>query len=117
MQIGFTPWDLGGALPDAWIMLAMLAMAVAAAAVWRGRLQSRHLSQQASRLRALAGTSFDGLILARAGAIIEVNPALARLMGVGTAWFDHRPLSAVLDVGAQAHHAGPAEGMLILPDG
>lgn len=106
-----------GALPALRMALPLAALCVAVAALTNARSLSRRLALQGRRMRALADAAFDGLIIARAGHIVDVNPALARLMGVGPGWFDHRRVDSLLQSGPPSHLEPAAEQRLILPDG
>src|SRR5689334_2023101 len=97
MRDALSAWDFADAVRDVRTALAVVAVVVAAAALWWSRVQARQLALQGHRLRALADVAFDGLILARAGTVRAVNPALAGLVGIGAAWFEHRPLAALFD--------------------
>jgi diguanylate cyclase (GGDEF)-like protein len=106
-----------GAMREGQAILPFFALFITAFTIVTVRMLTNRLAVQAQRLRALAETASDGMVFARAGRIAEVNPALARLMDVGPAWFDHRRADALLDGGLPTNSAPPEERALILPDG
>src|SRR4051812_22284046 len=116
MRSGLSLWDLAIAVPDVRAVLVTISVVVATAALWTARRRAARLAQQTNRLRALTDVAFDGLAVARGGTIVDVNPALTRLMGVGPAWFEHRPVASVLSGGNPEARAQPVEETLILPD-
>jgi diguanylate cyclase (GGDEF)-like protein len=118
MRDGLSLFGLvGDAVREGQAILPFLALFTAAFAIMIVRILTNRLAVQAQRLRALSEAASDGMVLTRAGRIAQVNPALARLMDVGPAWFDHRLADALLDGAWPSNSTAPEERLLILPDG
>jgi len=108
---------VGDLLQEGQTIAPFVALFIAACAVVLVRILATRITAQALRLRAFNEAASDGMVFARDGRIAEVNAALANLMGVGPAWFDHRPTEALLDGAWPPSTATPEERTLILPDG
>jgi diguanylate cyclase len=118
MQDGLTLWEVAGtAVRDAGPGLAGIALILGTLALALAHTQGRRLLRADQRVRALADSAFDGVLIVRNDQIVTVNAALVRLMGVAPAWFDDRTASMLLHGGGPSHLDGARDCHLILPDG
>jgi diguanylate cyclase (GGDEF)-like protein/PAS domain S-box-containing protein len=86
----------------------------------RDRLDPGELAAQASRFRALADATFEGLIFERAGRILDANPAICRLLGTDPRALIGRPIATLISGGVSMHPSSlerPTEYELIQQDG
>ncbi|WP_428487507.1 bifunctional diguanylate cyclase/phosphodiesterase [Rhodopila sp.] len=98
----------------------LLILAVALAGFRLDRLMSTRLAAEARRFRALADATVEGLIVERAGLIIDINRAMCRLMGVEADKLVGKAVATVISGGVSLHPSSFDRAMeheLMLPDG
>ena len=86
----------------------------------RDRLDPGELAAEATRFRALADATFEGLIFERAGRILDANPAICRLLGTDPRMLIGRPIATLISGGVSMHPSSlerPTEYELIQQDG